>query len=108
LIVGYTLLSQRNDQMKANNVGSLKFDESQSRILIEIYEAVKDSKYKNIHDFYYDKIKDISHANLITDENGAFGGNSKKVKLRHSILHSDWVHINRMLIIGIEHQLIST
>jgi hypothetical protein len=62
------------DARKASNVWGLKFSKEQSRLLRDIYDAVKDSKYKSIHDFYYDKIKDVVHANLLTEENGGYGG----------------------------------
>lgn len=53
------------DPIKATSVANLKFNESQRRLLIEIYEAAKNtlssatSPYKSIHDFYFDRIKDI-------------------------------------------------
>ena len=62
---------------KVNSIVNLKFNDDQRNLLIDIYDEAKEMNAKSIHDFYYDKIKEITHVNLIQEDNGGYGGSQK-------------------------------
>ena len=71
---------QRIDPFLITRLSSIKLNSEGMSLLLYIYDLVKESKFKNIHDFYMDKISNITHLKLLSEENGSFGGKQKASK----------------------------
>lgn len=73
-------LYQNIDPLKAMNVSTLKFSPSASNLLLEIYEAVKELKFKSISDFYNDRLKEIIQFGFLAEDNTAYLSKQKKTE----------------------------
>ena len=71
---------QKIDPLLATKVTNIKFSSEAISLLLYIYDLVKESKFKNIGEFYTDKISNVSHLKLLSEENGGYGGKQKSKK----------------------------
>ena len=66
-------IKQKIDPLNTHDVSILKFTPEAVKNLLEMYEFSKESKFKNIFEFYIDKVTSITQLKLFSEDNEGFG-----------------------------------